>query len=341
MNNMYDEAFSKCQILKKALTIQDVFFRLNRLLEKLMPVLTPLGVILGLVLGQHIAHLKPWVIWLFAFITLSGALGLEISDFKKILINPLPVILIFVCAHVITPLAAFVLGNLVFPGQNDIVTGYILLAAIPIAVASYIWTSIYYGNGALTLTMIFLDTLLAPLVTPFIVRTLTSSDIVLDTTGMVVSLFAMVVIPSIIGVLANHFSRNRLRESVAGYCKPVSKIALLVVIAINTSQIADRIYPDFSLVRMALANVVLTVSGFLLAYGISRLIRVEKETQVSMTFASGMRNISAAMVLAINFFPAGTAIPVITGVVLQQTISALIGYFLFARHRQSRAAAGL
>ena len=322
------------------MTIQDIFSGFNNYLEKFMPVLTPLGVILGLIFGEHLAPLKPWVIWLFAFITLSGAMGLEMSDFKKVLTNPLPVVLIFFCAHVITPIAVFVLGNLIFPGQNDIITGYILLSAIPAAVASYIWTSIYYGNGALTLTAIFLDTLLAPLVTPFIVKTLTSSDIVIDTRGMVASLFAMVVVPSIIGVLANHLSQNRLRKYVTGYCKPVSKIVLLMVIAINTSQAAHRFHFDFSLLKIALVNVVLTIFGFLLAYGVSRLIRAEKEIQVSMTFASGMRNISAAMVLAINFFPPGSSIPVITGVVLQQTISALVGYILFVRHKQSSTAAG-
>lgn len=322
------------------MNIKEAFAKSNKFLDKLMPILTPAGVVLGLLLGTRIAHFKPLVTWLFAFITLSGAMSLDISDFKKVIRNPLPIIACFVCAHVITPLFVYFAGNLIFPGQPDTVTGFILLSAIPIAVASYIWTSIYYGNGALTLTVIFLDTLLAPLMTPFVVKVLTSSNVQIDTRGMVVSLFAMVVIPSIVGVFANHFSKNRMRDSVAPYCKPFSKIALLFVIAINTSQIADRIHFDTSLIKIALANVGITVFGYLLGYGVSRLMRVDKEMQVSMTFSSGMRNISAAMVLAISFFPADSAIPVIVGIVLQQTLSALTGYFLFAKHKKAQAAAG-
>ena len=42
-----------------------------------------------------------------------------------------------------------------------------------------------------------------------------------------------------------------------------------------------------------------------------------------------MRNISAALVLAIKFFPPDSSIPVLVGVVLQQSIAALMGKMLF------------
>jgi bile acid:Na+ symporter, BASS family len=47
-----------------------------------------------------------------------------------------------------------------------------------------------------------------------------------------------------------------------------------------------------------------------------------------MTFSSGMRNISAGAVIAVSFFPAAVAVPVIVGMLFQQILASLNGHFL-------------
>jgi predicted Na+-dependent transporter len=50
-----------------------------------------------------------------------------------------------------------------------------------------------------------------------------------------------------------------------------------------------------------------------------------------MTFTGGMRNISAALVLATTYFSPLAALPVILGILFQQTFVGLLGGVLFAR----------
>jgi predicted Na+-dependent transporter len=50
-----------------------------------------------------------------------------------------------------------------------------------------------------------------------------------------------------------------------------------------------------------------------------------------MTFTGGMRNISAALVLATTYFDAATALPVVIGILLQQTFVGILGSRLFAK----------
>jgi predicted Na+-dependent transporter len=50
-----------------------------------------------------------------------------------------------------------------------------------------------------------------------------------------------------------------------------------------------------------------------------------KERQVSLFYACGLRNISAAMTLGIEFFPPAAALPAVLGIVFQQTMAALMG----------------
>jgi predicted Na+-dependent transporter len=119
--------------------------------------------------------------------------------------------------------------------------------------------------------------------------------------------------------------------SVAPFGKPFSKIALFAVIAINTSQVAGKVTLDFSLLPIAALNLALAFLGYILGFFAAKLLRAEKSVQVSMMFTIGMRNISAALVLAINFFPPESALPVVLGIVMQQTIAALSGHIIFAR----------
>ena len=82
-------------------------------------------------------------------------------------------------------------------------------------------------------------------------------------------------------------------------------------------------------IPQALAAFCFTVLGFIISRTIARLTRLDHANTVSVTFASSMKNISAAMVLAIQFFPPASLIPIISGIVLQQTTTAISAHFLF------------
>jgi tagaturonate reductase len=314
--------------------VRETFTKINAVLDTFMPLITPLGVAAGFIFAGSLLPLKPLVTYFFAYVTLMGALGLNAGDFKKALSRPLPLAAIFLCAHVLVPGVTALAARLCFPGKPDILSGYVLLMAIPTAVAGYIWTSIYHGDEAVTLTMILIDTLLAPVVTPLTVRIFANSALRIDTTGMIISLLLMVVIPSVAGVTANQISHNRMRVFVTPIGKPFSKIALFAVIAVNTAQVADKVSFSFTLLPIFALNAALAFLGFLSGALIAKLLRADRRIQVSMTFACGMRNISAALVLAINFFPPESALPVVIGIVLQQTLAAFSGWVFFRKNTQ-------
>jgi tagaturonate reductase len=308
--------------------------QLNSLTERAMPILTPTGVLLGLLLGSHVSWMKPSVTFLFSFLTFCGALGINGSDFFTVLKKPKPIFLFLLIANILMPCFAWAVANLFFPSLSGTVTGYILLMAIPTAVSGYIWASIYKGNGALSLTMVLVSTALAPFMTPFTVRLLARTAVSIDTNGMILSLVQMVVIPSVIGVLINTLTKGKVNEHVTPSIKPFSKITLLMVIVINTSQVADRLLANASwqYLPIALLCAAISATGFPIAYWTGRMARLPKADNVSLTFATALRNISAALVLAIDYFPPETTLPVIFGIVFQQTICATMGYLLFGRN---------
>lgn len=298
-----------------------------------MAFLTPTGMVLGLLLGFRISWMKPIVTLLFALVTLIGALGMDLSDFKQVLNRPKPLLTVFLCSHIIIPTCIWMFANLFFSASPDIVVGFVLLSAIPIAVSSYVWSSIYYGKGSLSLSIILLDTMLAPFLTPLTVRIFTRTNVVFDASGIMRSLFIMVVIPSIIGMAINHFAYEKVTTKVIPNVKPLSKIFLFLVVLINASQIGSKVTFQWGYLKIALLNFALTILGFLLSYGCARLMRFGKDEQVSITYGGALRNLNAALVLALQFFPPEAAIPVVFGIIGQQILSAFMGKALFGRYQ--------
>ena len=306
---------------------------LNQVLDNLMPILTPSGVVFGLILGSRVTWMKPSVTWMFAFVTLSGALGISSSSFLKVVKKPKNLLIFFLAMNVIMPLLAWALASLFFGAQPAVVTGYVLLLSIPTAVSGYIWSAIHKGNEALSLTLILVSTIMAPLLTPFTVSFLTQSSVAIDSTSMMISMLQMVVIPSLLGVSLNSLTKGKVTVHLAPSLKPFSKIALFFVVIINTSLVAERLLAEASwaYLPIALLCAFLAAIGYPISFALGKLAKVPYEENISITFASSMRNISAALVLAIAFFPAQTALPVIFGIVFQQTICAFMGHFLFGR----------
>jgi tagaturonate reductase len=305
------------------------FVALNVRLEGLMPVLTPLGVLLGLLLSRFFIHLRPFIPWMFGIITLSGALKLKAREFGLALRNPLPILLFFFASHVLMPLAVLLTASLVFRGDPDTVSGYILVYSVPTAVSGFIWVNIYKGDNALALALILLSTVAAPLVVPGTMSVLMGTQVSLDTGGIAFSLVLMVVVPTLIGVSANEISRGKIPQAVSPFLNPLAKLCLILVIAANASAVAPLVrFADPHVWLVAAVCVFFAVLGYFFARFIGLACRLPQDKRVTIFFSSGLRNISAATTIAIEFFPQAAALPALLGIVFQQSTAAIMGRFL-------------
>jgi predicted Na+-dependent transporter len=308
---------------------------LNARLERLMPVITPSGIVLGFLFPDVFIKLRPFVIWLFGTITLSGALKLKTRELGRTIRSPLVILLALVSMHVIMPLVALLASTLVFGGDIDTISGFILVYSAPTAVSSFIWVSIYRGDFALCLTLILIGTLLAPFVVPGTMLALAGTRIALDITGMAASLVLMVVVPTIAGVAANELSKGKIPALVHPYLAPVSKICLILVIAANASPVAPRVqFNDPKVWIIAALCVFLAAAGYVIAKALGLLTKLSPEKRVTLFFLGGLRNISAVTTIAVTFFPEAAALPALLGIVFQQVMAAIMGRVLLGKKRE-------
>ncbi|WLR42572.1 bile acid:sodium symporter family protein [Bacillus carboniphilus] len=300
--------------------------RMNDILQKLMPIMTPASVVIGILFYQALDNFLFLVPWIFALMTFTGSLRSNFSDLFKVMKHPFSLVITLFILHLLIPLLAFVVGNWVFPNNPYYITGLILAFVIPTGITSLIWVTIYRGNIALTLSIILLDTLLSPIVVPAVLKWLVGSSVEMNVMGMMQGLLGMIVIPSLIGMCVNQWMKKEATEKLSTTLSPFSKLGVIAVVSINSSGVAIY-FKEFNHELMIVAAVMFILT--IIAYGVGGiagvLFKQDKPTTISMMYNSGMRNISAGAVLAITYFPAPVAVPIIIGMLFQQVLASLVG----------------
>ncbi|MDR3247185.1 MAG: bile acid:sodium symporter [Treponema sp.] len=316
----------------------DIATAVNARLERFMPVLTPSGVILGFLLPQVFVALRPYIPWFFAIMTLSGGLKLTAREFGGTLRSPLPILLTLVTSHVVMPLVVLLAASLIFPGEGDTVSGYILVYSVPTAVSGFIWVNMYKGDNALALALILIATILAPILVPGTMSLLMGTKVVLDMSGIALSLIMMVVAPTIVGIATNEISRGKIPHIICPYLNPLAKFCIILIIAANAAAVAPRVrFDDPRVYIIAGVCILFAAMGYCLSRVIGVLCRLSPEKQVTIFFSSGLRNISAAATIANDFFPEAAALPALLGIVFQQTMAAIMGRLLLGSSSKKAA----
>ncbi|MFD5018185.1 bile acid:sodium symporter family protein [Paenibacillus sp. NPDC058367] len=312
--------------------IRNGLIKSNVVLEKIMPLLTPTAIVVGVLNESRLLPFTGLVPWIFAFMTLIGSLKSNLKDLLGVLLKPQKLIVLMLILHIVMPLIGWLVASAVFPGDPYTVTGFVLLFAIPTGVVSVVWVSIYGGNIALTLALILIDTLLSPIVVPGTLYLLMGASVEIQLGEMMKGLLWMVVIPSVVGMLLNQWTKGKVNTVCGPPLSPFVKVGLFMVVSINGASIARYLkHPDSKLAIIIGVTFVTVVLGYVIGALVSRRFRFSYEDSVAVQFNSGMRNLSAGAVLAVKYFPPAVALPVISGMLFQQILAAMSGLFLRSR----------
>ena len=296
---------------------------LNQFIQRWMPVLTPLSLVIGVLLekiGTHFLFLVPL---LFAVMTFISSLNLKFRDIKVFKQYPKTILSMIAFLHILMPLWAFILAELIFDDRL-LTIGFLISVAVPTGVTSVIWVTISKGNLPLSLAIILIDTLLAPILMPLILHLVVGESISLNTPALIFDLIWMIVLPSILGILVNEWTKGKLFEQYGKPMSLISKLCLFAIIMINSSAIAPYVKTiDWELAKVIAVVLFLAVSGYILSLVLGRLFWKSEADQATFVFNGGMRNIAVGVVIATTYFPSKVAMPVVFGMLFQQVLASI------------------
>ncbi|MCH1623996.1 bile acid:sodium symporter family protein [Fredinandcohnia quinoae] len=303
--------------------------KMNKYLEKMMPLITPTSVIIGVLLSAYLSPFSNLVPWIFAFMTFAGALSSNFKSLQRAISQPIPILVALFTLHLLMPAWAWIVGHITFPDDSLTITGLLLAVVIPTGITSFIWVSMKHGNIALTLSIILVDTMLSPFIVPYSLTFFVGGNVEMDIWSIMKGLFLMIVLPSMLGMVVNHLTKGKSKELLSPRLSPFSKLGLAAVVMINSAEVAPFLKEvDLKLISIAAVVFMIAFSGYLFSWGIGKLFKLEIEVIVALIFTGGMRNISAGAVIAVTFFPSEVAVPVVVGMLFQQVLASLYGFFI-------------
>lgn len=288
---------------------------------------------LGFLFPDLFRQLTPWIVTLLGIIMFGMGLTISAKDFVEVLRRPLDVGLGVLSQFLVMPLLAVALTRII-PMPPEVAAGVILVGCCPGGTSSNVMTYLARGNTALSVACTSVTTLLAPVVTPFLVLMLASEYLPVDSWAMFQSIVKVVLIPLALGFLAQRLAPGLVREALPVLpLVSVTGIVLIVAAVVGASQgvIAQSGLMIFAVV------VLHNGLGYLIGFAAARAAGLSLPRRKAIAIETGMQNSGLAAALAAAHFSPVAAVPAAIFSVWHN-ISGAIAASLMARMEPRRAA---
>jgi BASS family bile acid:Na+ symporter len=219
---------------------------------------------------------------------------LSLKDFSRIVQMPKGVIVGVICHYTIMPMVGFGVAHM-FNFPPEIAAGIILVGCCPSGLASNVMCYLSRGNLALSVSVTTVSTLVAPLLTPLLMRLLGGSLIAIHFLDMVWEMVKMVVLPVALGILVHYLLRGRAKW--LSQVMPVtSMIGIVIILVVIIAKGRDALLQVGGLI--ILATFIHNTFGYLLGYSSGRLLKFNERDSRTIALEVGMQNAGLASALA-------------------------------------------
>ena len=147
-------------------------------------------------------ELKATIVPLLQIIMFGMGSQMSFRDFAGVVKMPKGVLLGLVCQFTIMPIIGFTIATS-FGFPPEIAAGIILVGSSPSGLASNVMSFIAKANLALSVTLTAVATMLAPLITPSLMKLLAGQFVPIDFWGMMLSIINIVILPIVAGLMFN------------------------------------------------------------------------------------------------------------------------------------------
>ncbi len=239
-------------------------------------------------------------------IMLSMGLTLSADDFRVLARRPAD-ILIGTCAQfVIMPLVAWLLVG-VWHLEPALALGILLVGCCPGGVSSNIMSYLCHGDVAFSVGMTCASTMLAPVMTPLLMKLTAGEIIEIDTLGMFSNILIVTVLPVGLGCLLNYLTSSKSYfPTLQGMMPGVSVIGLACIVGGVISTVHSSLMERGLLLFLWTFGVVFchNALGYLLGWMAGKLAGFNTAKKRTISIEVGMQNAGLATVLSSTFFAA-------------------------------------
>jgi BASS family bile acid:Na+ symporter len=211
---------------------------------------------------------------------------MSIDDFIGVVKMPKAVLIGTASQYTIMPLVGYILAKTIgFP--PEIAAGIILIGSCSSGLASNVMVYLAGANLALSVTLVALAQLLAPVLTPLWMRILAGALVQINFFAMMRDIVYMVVMPIFIAMLYNKLRKGRLK-SLHSYMPVISMCGIIYFTAVTTAAGRDHLLQIGAM--LVLAAILHNSAGYFLGYWGSRLSGLDIKSCRTVAIEVGLQN---------------------------------------------------
>jgi len=242
-----------------------------------------------------------------AFIMFALGLGLTGADFLRVIKQPRDFLVGFFSQIILLPVIAFILIK-IWSISPELAIGVMIIAAAPGGVTSNILTSFAKGDVALSISLTAIISLLSVITVPFIVLTSLTLleypdlDLNISLTSLAISMFLIVTVPVIIGMMFRKFASN-VAIKFEPFAKKISAVLFIIVLLGAILAEKDNVISYFA--QAGLITLTLNVVMMLVAYYVAQALTSGTQQRKCITIECGLQNGTLAIFVATSIFGGG------------------------------------
>lgn len=270
-------------------------------------------------------QVKSLIVPLLQIIMFGMGTSMSIKDFGEVIKSPKAVFIGLVCQFTIMPLIGATLV-FIFKFPPEIAAGVILIGSSPSGLASNVMCYIGKANLALSVTLTTVATLLAPFVTPLLMKLFGGELIPIDLWGMMWSIIKITILPIAAGLIFNKLFHGKT-QWLDKAMPLVSMGGIAIILGVITAAGRDNLLTMGAV--LILVGLIHNSSGYVLGYWSCRLFRLDEKSSRTIAFEVGMQNAGLASGLANEMGKVATVglAPAVFGPMMNITGSVLASYW--------------
>jgi bile acid:Na+ symporter, BASS family len=220
--------------------------------------------------------------------------SMSMKDFAAVIKTPKGVVIGVMSQFIIMPLIGFTLASTTgFP--PEIAAGIVLIGCSPSGLASNVMCYLAKANLALSLTVTSITTLIAPFVTPFLMKIFAGELIEIDVVKMMWDISKMIIIPIGAGLIFNKLLSGKSKW-LDDAMPIVSMFGIAFILTIITAAGRDSLLKIGPLLMVVV--LIHNSCGYLLGYWSGRLFKMPEKDCRTIAIEVGMQNAGLASGIA-------------------------------------------
>ena len=241
---------------------------------------------------------------ILGLIMLTMGLTLSTEDFKILAKRPMDIFIGACAQFLIMPCVAYLLVK-VFHLEPALAIGILLVGCCPGGVSSNIMSFLCHGDVAFSVGMTCASTLLAPVMTPFLMQVVAGEIVEINAVGMFINILIVTVMPVSLGCFLNYiYSKKSYFPTLRSLMPGISVICLACIVGGVISTVHDPLIERGMVLFLWTFAIVFchNTLGYLLGWVAGRMAQFNTAKKRTISIEVGMQNAGLATNLATIFF---------------------------------------